>query len=246
MAYITAMPNSNPNPRRREHYYDYVKAAYQRTKNLLNRGWNAVVNACCFLWSKLTHDNISAAGVVVTAVATLMMAVATVAIYRAALLQYRTFEGQRHLMQGQLDEMEAEQRPWVRPRLTGLGDITITDKKFDFSIKLQWVNTGRSPAFAVKGYPWLRKGYRSLFEEHNNLCRTWETMPTAADKNPQVIFPNEANEPAFQGVSYGLQDDVANLQVDAASASESFLAPEILWMHSLQKRTRPPMASHMV
>jgi hypothetical protein len=64
----------------------------------------------------------------------------------AALLQFCTMKGQQNVMQGQLDAMEADQRPWVfATPAQALSPIYFDEKGGHVLIEHTLKNTGRTP-----------------------------------------------------------------------------------------------------
>ena len=106
------------------------------------------------VWQRLENWNWIAIG-------TCVMALFTVLIYLVGRDQWRTFQQQLTVMQGQLDAMEADQRPWMKieklepykspidPQLGGLrfaGSDVVGFLPLNFLLK----NVGHSPAFDIR------------------------------------------------------------------------------------------------
>jgi hypothetical protein len=73
------------------------------------------------------------------------VALLTGALFIAALLQFCAMKGQQTVMQGQLDSMEVDQRPWLGvSSVVAVPDIISPGK--DFTARITIKNTGRSPA----------------------------------------------------------------------------------------------------
>jgi hypothetical protein len=56
-------------------------------------------------------------------------------------------------MQGQLDEMKADQRPWVSNDIEAASDLTFDDSGGILRFRYTLRNIGRSPAFNVNAWP---------------------------------------------------------------------------------------------
>jgi hypothetical protein len=73
------------------------------------------------------------------------------------------FGWQLHVMQGQLDEMQADRRPWVKVEIERIGDFRLLEYQANkplpkgsslgiFNVILRLTNVGRAPAFNVRFY----------------------------------------------------------------------------------------------
>jgi hypothetical protein len=97
-----------------------------------------------------------------TAIATIFIAAAGFLSFGAALLQYCTFKNQLSVMQGQLDESRAEQRPWAKldirtakfPPFDPAGDARGVAA---IPISAVITNVGHSPLFGarIRSWPFL-------------------------------------------------------------------------------------------
>ena len=133
-----------------------------------------------------------------TAIGTCVMALFTVGIYCVGLAQWQTFQQQLTAMQGQLDAMEADQRPWVKiqklepykspiPELGGLrfnGSPNVGFLPLDFLLK----NVGHSPAFQIRLAVGQFFGYAEqktdLAKEEQERCAA---LDTAYPPRPMVV-----------------------------------------------------------
>ncbi|MGA2886194.1 MAG: hypothetical protein ABSE80_13785 [Halobacteriota archaeon] len=74
---------------------------------------------------------------------------ATVAGVVAVIAYTSVAAWQAQLMQGQLDEMQADRRPWLREKITRVGNFDISDQRVSFDFSAQVVNIGKSPAYSL-------------------------------------------------------------------------------------------------
>ena len=88
-----------------------------------------------------------------TALSTCVIAGFTILIYCVGVNQWRTFQGQLAVMQGQLDEMKADQRPWISNDIEAASDLTFDDSGGILRFRYTLRNIGRSPAFNVNAWP---------------------------------------------------------------------------------------------
>jgi hypothetical protein len=133
------------------------------------------------------------------AIGTCVMALFTVLIYLVGRDQWRTFQKQLTVMQGQLDAMEADQRPWLKiqnlepykspidPQLAGLrfyGSDAFGFLPRHFLLK----NVGRSPAFEIRVAVGQFFGYAEqktdLAKEEQERCAA---LDTAYPPRPMVV-----------------------------------------------------------
>ncbi len=110
-----------------------------------------------------------------TALATCVIAGFTILIYCVGRYQWHTFEGQLTAMQGQLNVMEADQRPWVRPKVMKLAPFVISGHKLSFGITLEFFNSGKSPAVNVNySQGFVSMNYPRLLIRHDDDCKVAE------------------------------------------------------------------------
>lgn len=74
---------------------------------------------------------------------------ATVAGVVAVIAYTSVSAWQASLMRKQLDEMQAERRPWLREKITRVGDFNISDQRVSFDVSAEVVNIGKSPAYSI-------------------------------------------------------------------------------------------------
>jgi hypothetical protein len=134
-----------------------------------------------------------------TAISTCVMALFTVGIYLVGRAQWQTFQQQLTAMQGQLNAMEADQRPWVKiqklepyqspigPALGGLmfrGSHDVGFLPLHFLLK----NVGRSPAFEIRVAVGQFFGYAEqktdLAKEEQKRCAA---LDTAYPPRPMIV-----------------------------------------------------------
>jgi hypothetical protein len=133
-----------------------------------------------------------------TAIGTCVMALFTIGIYLVGRDQWQTFQQQLTAMQGQLDAMKADQRPWVKiqnlepyqspidPQLAGLRfyGSPMGVLPLDFLLK----NVGHSPAFDVRVAVGQFFGYAEqktdLAKEEQERCAA---VDTAYPPRPMVV-----------------------------------------------------------
>jgi len=78
----------------------------------------------------------------------ILMVVFTGVIAATGFFGWRTLHGQQDIMQGQLDAMKADERPWVGVQSFVLGAPTVNPP----SVNITLVNSGRSPARLLNSY----------------------------------------------------------------------------------------------
>jgi hypothetical protein len=95
----------------------------------------------------------------------------------------------------------AVNRPWVRPQVIKVDPIVITEQKLSFGITLQFINTGKSPAFNVDySHDFVALGYPRLSIRQDDMCKAAEMFSAQADeklKKNFTIFPNEPDSLRF-------------------------------------------------
>jgi hypothetical protein len=110
-------------------------------------------------------------------------------------------KGQLAVMQGQLDAIEADQRPWVRPKVIKVDPFVITKQKLSFGITLEFFNSGKSPAFNVDyTQDFVSTDYPRLLIRHDDKCKAAEMASSQKDERLQrhfTIFPNESGNMMF-------------------------------------------------
>jgi hypothetical protein len=103
---------------------------------------------------KKPENVLSIAAVFLTAIAVVASIVAAIFAGRA----YETARGQQNIMQGQLTEMQSEDRPWISIEMKPSGDLRHDASGWHFIIKYVLNNVGKSPAvdadFMAIMIPW--------------------------------------------------------------------------------------------
>jgi hypothetical protein len=131
---------------------------------------------------------------VVTAIATAVIAAFTVSL---AVDSGR----QAEYIKGQLSAMQADQRPWLRPRVVGLDPFVVTEKEISFGITLEFFNTGKSPAVDVEyAFDFLSWDYPRAVLRQQDHCKFAEHLSAETDERRQqhrTIFPNENGQLTF-------------------------------------------------
>jgi hypothetical protein len=133
-----------------------------------------------------------------TACATVAMAVFTAAIFALGVFQYLVLKGQLTTMQGQLDEMRIEQRPWLSAEIT-ISDPIIYDGfgiRVPFTFKVK--NPGKEPAFhadaraMIYSHGMIRQT-GSLEEMHTQFCEMAGSATRLGNTGgiDYVLFPND-------------------------------------------------------
>ena len=116
---------------------------------------------------------------------------------------------QRGVMQAQIDEMKAEQRPWVSADI-GIGDITWSDGAATFSVSTTMKNIGHSPAFFInvtsEAHPAL--DFNALLAAQRKLSELERKRTPVIGP---VIFPgtHDITQPIIISVTH---DEVADFQ----------------------------------
>ena len=116
----------------------------------------------------------------------------TAAIAFSGVVSAIIFGRQLSVMQGQLDEMHAEQRPWVYANsVTPAGHIILTDGRYVIPLKFSITNTGHLPAFFVTpttSAAVIAVGSGSTLAIRNDVCNDYRN---SADKIGTTVFPGQ-------------------------------------------------------
>jgi hypothetical protein len=134
---------------------------------------------------------------------TVVLALATLALVGTAIVQHFDTvyavkatkrvaianENAAKVMQGQLDEIATEQRPWVRPANVAASDLTVANGKLSFAMSWDFSNSGKTPASDVNYAVNLFPGGKMLTREQEFSCREAEMGATSSLL--RIIFPNE-------------------------------------------------------
>lgn len=135
----------------------------------------------------------------------ILMVVFTAVIAVTAVLGAIIFNRQLTAMQGQVDAMLADQRPWLKVSVKIRAPFSIVvDAKapsklvfgslpLDVSIS----NVGRSPAFNVQYGVWgfLEKPGRDVMAQMKISCERMRTQPLDNPSRGAIIFPNDSINP---------------------------------------------------
>ncbi len=200
---------SSSNNARPPNYQKKSAEYYQRTKPLI---WWLVGRH--IVWTAKALDPYSA---LLTALATVALAVLTyfLAVYANDLgtvsgKQLEAMKGQQSVMQGQLDEMRLEQRPWLKVESSAGTGYDEGDGKIwaPHDVDLEITNTGKTPAFFVSiDFRITDANVHSATIEQEAACSPWRgklgsrqiergptlfpgqsmTMSVGADLNPEKI-----------------------------------------------------------
>jgi transposase-like protein len=130
-----------------------------------------------------------------TARATWAIAILTAVTIGVGWSQYRIFDRQLTVMRGQLDAMEADQRPWLRPKIIEMEPLAITEKNISFGVTFEFINSGKSPATQIGHSADLHRAGKSLYSAYADLCMAAEM--SGNDTIAPTIFPNENGNRRF-------------------------------------------------
>lgn len=112
--------------------------------------------------------------------------------------QIAALSGQLKVMQGQLDAMEADQRPWIKvePNVGELPvDLTHGVGGLPFHANYKLTNTGHSPAFNVRVAPYSfvpTEGKYDMFAEQHERCEQSRTEPLDNWARGYILFPGDS------------------------------------------------------
>jgi hypothetical protein len=124
---------------------------------------------------------------------TRVLGVFTGLLFLASCFQFVVLHGQQTVMQGQLDEMKNEQRPWLKadPKITSplvsKGGLLFTN------IAIAVTNVGHIPASGVRGEAMLLNGGHSSVtrEDFKFVCKQADTsLMVDKEAGSDVIFPS--------------------------------------------------------
>lgn len=122
-----------------------------------------------------------------------------IGIYLAAgLAGYFAF-GQTRVMRGQLDQMSADQRPWIYPRLSLAGPLTwAIGKQAQIRLFVSLKNAGHSPAKNVvlkfEAHPLTKEIIFNSIPEQERLCEAARKEADRDSLSGRYLFPNEVDE----------------------------------------------------
>lgn len=103
------------------------------------------------------------------------------------ILQYVVFSNQLAVMQGQLDAMESDQRPWVAAEISILSDLIIDEHGANLALKAVLRNIGKSPAGKVQLFAKIL-GFRPS-----------DTSASDDHGNPSIAFPGVGRPSEYCG-----------------------------------------------
>jgi len=144
----------------------------------------------------------------------IMMIVFTAVIATTGVIGAFIFNNQLSVMQGQLDAMRADQRPWVSLSMQADGPLVHDGNGWNFLIKYSLTNAGKSPAgdvdFLATMIPWglpqpnndgLPKQFPDVTADVHtateNICNTMQAF-RASGGSGQVMFPGEQQGQQFR------------------------------------------------
>jgi hypothetical protein len=117
---------------------------------------------------------------------------------------------QQSIMQGQLDEMQADQRPWIRVELVpefSLAGVTKDQKGVaryggGVPMEIYLSNVGHSPAFNIRptvfGYV-AGEGHNDAAAEQKRRCDQFANAPLDNPARGTILFPDEKHVPWNMG-----------------------------------------------
>jgi hypothetical protein len=133
---------------------------------------------------------------------------------------------QQHTMQGQLNEMRDEQRPWVSATAEPASDFTLDDAGAHFQVKFVLNNSGHSPALRAwvipNMYP-LRQGINPIDEQKARCDKLRKRNPTRV--LGITIFPGKP-----ENTTMGLETmdrTSINLALSERASVDKFIIPVI-------------------
>jgi hypothetical protein len=146
------------------------------------------------------------------------VALLTGALFIAALLQFCAMKGQQNVMQGQLDAMEADQRPWISmagpPKIAS--ELTLINKDWArVSLAVPIKNTGKSPArnvavlLKVVGFP---RDVDLLSEQQRFCAKSNQPLPPGAKYIGLTVFPGDQYE--TRQFANALPDEITEMRAN--------------------------------
>jgi hypothetical protein len=148
----------------------------------------------------------------------------TLALVLVGIVSALIFWRQLAVMQGQLDAMATDQRPWVQIKPTSIGPFSFAESLVNFQMTVVFVNTGKSPAINVRQWSEMLPGSKNYFNEQNDFCAIAET--TQRDANNPTVFPNDSS--TTQGLSFSVQGSNAGSFKILFQPSTTYVMPEII------------------
>ena len=112
----------------------------------------------------------------------------------SSVLQYCAMRGQQNVMQGQLDEMQADDRPWIKTTVQFTAPINFNSPRTLTQITVTIKNVGNSPAFDVEPVAWGYVMHRNHLDPSENLfsaCNIYEPSARLNQSSGYVLFPGD-------------------------------------------------------
>lgn len=110
-------------------------------------------------------------------------------------LQFTVYTRQAGIMETQTKLSEADERPWVKPKILWLNPLYIDNFSFSFGFQFTLENSGKYPAFWVTHQvaliPRTDTPQSVSFKDHDKLCNDTAGKQASGVDNI-TIFPNEA------------------------------------------------------
>ena len=118
--------------------------------------------------------------------------------------------GQWSAIRGQLDAMQADQRPWIQVDVTVGGELDLRAGWGILPLNYKIKNIGRSPATAVRVGAWRFTGKNPfgglLFDALDRDCQAFSRRPVVEAEQAWTVFPNDEIPPdgRFESASVGI------------------------------------------
>jgi len=155
--------------------------------------------------------------------------VLTIALVAIGYFQYRIYKRQTGIMQTQIDIAAAQnkisiadERPWIRWKITSFDDFVETDKTISFGLSFRLPNSGKSPASHVGHFEHLVLAGPQDYELKSE-CKMAETN---MNRMAPTIFPNEDANYDFRS-SFNVETESLIIK-DGPMAGTGTVVPEIL------------------
>jgi len=142
-----------------------------------------------------------------TSWATWVSAIFTFAVVVVGVFQYYTFKKQLSVMQGQLDALETDQRPWLQPKMQLVGFRFTKDGDAEITYFLDYWNVGKSPARNIFSR------VVAVIQTHENAIKSTDDERAQCDlarkdsENRVIqgifLFPGQSAHPLIGGVGVG-------------------------------------------
>ena len=123
--------------------------------------------------------------------ATVALVIATAGLIVVGLLSFGVSLLQWQAIRGQLDAMQADQRPWIKIHRVIKGEaMDLSSPIAIFPVRFTIENVGRSPAFNVQFDVRMQPYADNVEQNANALCSQLKMMSTQNENLGQVLFPN--------------------------------------------------------